>query len=276
MLSIFSFLDYREYLNALFEERKKESPWYSFKVMGDGVGLDQSQVYRILQKQLHISKVALPRFQKYLELTGPAAEYFALLVTFGRTRKEKEARVLFEEILQKRGSHVRILDHEQFLLYSEWHHPVIRALVNIREFRDEYEQMGRSLTPPLRGPQVRKSLELLRKLKLVERDQDGIWRAKESSVSTGNTFHSLVVRNYQAESMRLAQESLERHDKSLRDIHVLNIAVDQDAFSDCLQILESARAQIRQRLERVQKPDRVMRLAHALFPVALLEKENRK
>jgi len=52
MLSIYSFLDYREYLNAMFEGKKQESLWYSFKLMGDGVGLDQSQVYRILQKQL--------------------------------------------------------------------------------------------------------------------------------------------------------------------------------------------------------------------------------
>ena len=65
-LSPLNFLDYREYLLAYFDRRKGESPWYSYKVFGEGVGLDQSQVFRILQKQLHISKKALPRFLDYL------------------------------------------------------------------------------------------------------------------------------------------------------------------------------------------------------------------
>ena len=52
----FDFLDYRDYLRGFFEKRKEEAPWYSYKIFGDGVGLDQSQVFRILQKQLHISK----------------------------------------------------------------------------------------------------------------------------------------------------------------------------------------------------------------------------
>ena len=79
-ISPLEFLDYREYLLAFFEYRKANAPWYSYKVFGDGVGLDQSQVFRILQKNLHISKRALPRFVEYLKLNEKEAIYFEKLV----------------------------------------------------------------------------------------------------------------------------------------------------------------------------------------------------
>ena len=34
-LSLFNFLDYREYLLAYFDHRKAVSPWYSYKVFGE-------------------------------------------------------------------------------------------------------------------------------------------------------------------------------------------------------------------------------------------------
>jgi hypothetical protein len=54
------------------------------------------------------------------------------------------------------------------------------------------------------------------------------------------------------------------------------MAVDEYAFQDCLGILRSAREQIRERIEKVNSPDRVMRLATAFFPVALVKKGDKK
>ena len=266
--SVYHYLDYREYLRDVFEARKAESPWYSFKIMGDGVGLDQSQVYRILNGQLQVSKAKLPAFLEYLELKGPAAEYFERLVNFSRCRKEAESRKLFAELLERRGSRCRTLEGDQYLLYSEWHHPVVRALVGSTQVTDDYERLGRMLTPHITAAQAKKSIELLRRLKLVERDSMGVWRLTGTSVSTGSAYHSLVIRQYQAHSFKLAEESLGRHAVEDRDVNVINMAVDQPAFQDCIAILKEARRQIQQRLEKVENPDRVMRLAQAFFPVA--------
>jgi uncharacterized protein (TIGR02147 family) len=272
MISVFQFLDYRAFLLAHFEERKAESSWYSFKIMGDSVGLDQSQVFRILQGQLHVSKAALPRFLTYLNFQGPAAEYFTLLVAFGRARKDAEARTLFAEILSLRGSRSSTLEDGQLNLYSEWHHSVVRALLGALSITDNYQLLGQSLSPPITASQAKKSVELLRRLKLVERDNNGVWKLTDKNITTGSTYQSLIVRQYQAHSLRLAEESLDRHPKELRDINVINMAVDAQAFQDCVAILKHARSQIRDRIEKVNNPDRILRLASALFPVAMTGK----
>ena len=68
--------------------------------------------------------------------------------------------------------------------------------------------------------------------------------------------------------MKLAMQSLDIHEKSKRDINVMNMALDESAFNDCLAILNNARDEIRARVEKVNSPDRVMRFATAFFPVA--------
>jgi len=264
---IFQFLDYREYLRAYFEARKLEQPWYSFKVMGEGVGLDQSQVYRILQDQLHISRAAFPRFVSYLQLQGKSAEYFAKMVEFSRARNNAQSRKLFAELLDLRGSRSLTLETAQYELYREWHHPVVRALLGILPIDNNYELLARSLDPSITISQAKQSVELLRKLKLVERNSQGQWRLTGNSISTGSNYQSLLIRQYQAHSLRLAEESLDRHAKEERDINVINFGADEEAFRDCMAILKESRRQIQQRIERVEKPDRIVRLAQALFPV---------
>jgi len=237
MKSVFQFLDYREFLRSHFEDRKSLAPWYSFKVMGDGVGLDQSQVYRILHGHLHISSAALPRFQEYLKLNENEARYFAKLVSFGRARKESESRKIFSELLSLRGSRCHTLDGDQYLLYSDWHHPVVRALLGILKTSDNYELLATSVRPQITTAQARKSVQLLRNLKLIDRCDDGTWKLAGKSVSTGSTYQSLLIRQYQAHSFRLAEESIDRHPKEKRDINVINMAVDEAAFLDCISIL---------------------------------------
>lgn len=274
--SIFKFLNYQEYLQAFFEMRKSENPWYSYKVFGDGVGLDQSQVYRILQKQLHLSKKALPRFLQYLKLEEREAEYFKRLVALGRSHKESETRVLFAEVLAMRGTKMHTVEKDQFQMYSEWHHTVIRALLGFVRVKDDYGALGRMLTHPISSSQARKSVALLKRLGLVNRDSEGFWALKTPSLTTGSHYSSLMVREYQAESMKLAMQSLDLHAKEERDVNVINMAVDEEAFHDCLGILHSAREQMRERVEKVNSPDRVMRLASGFFPVALARKGDKK
>ncbi len=267
-LSPLSFLDYREYLSAFFEQRKAASPWYSYKLFGDGVGLDQSQVFRILQKNLHVSKRALPRFIEYLKLDEKEAEYFEKLVELGRARRESDTRRLFAEVLALKGSKSRELRDDQYELYAKWYHSVIRTLLGFVRIKDDYAALGAMVSPPISAEEARDSVELLNRLGLVERDASGFWKLSGLKLTTGSAYQSKLVRAYQAESMKLAMQSLDIHEKSERDINVMNMALDASAFRDCLAILNTAREEIRARVEKVDSPDRVVRLATAFFPVA--------
>ena len=268
MASVYDYLDYRDYLRDYYENRKKVSPWYSYKLFGDGVGLDQSQVYRILQKQLHISAAARERFASYLELAGPAQAYFFTLIDFSRARKETEHKRLFALLLEMRGSSSSLLEENQFGLYQTWYMPVVRALIGVLEITDDYARIASCLTPPISVEEARKAVSQLARLKLVARDRDGVWRLQGKSWSTGSSYSSAQIRRYQAHTFQLIEQSLDRIPKELRDVNVVNMGADAAAFADCVAILAEARRQIRDRIERVENPDRILRLATGFIPVA--------
>lgn len=268
MASVYDYLDYRDYLRDYYENRKKVSPWYSYKLFGDGVGLDQSQVYRILQKQLHISAAARGRFASYLELSGPAQAYFFTLIDFSRARKEAEHRRLFALLLEMRGSSSSLLEENQFGLYQTWYMPVVRALIGVLDITDDYARIASCLNPPISAEEARKAVKELARLKLVARDRDGVWRLQGKSWSTGSSYSSVQIRRYQAHTFQLIEQSLDRIPKELRDINVVNMGADGAAFADCVAILAEARRQIRDRIERVENPDRILRLATGFIPVA--------
>lgn len=272
MKEIYQFLDYREYLASVYEDRKESSPWFSCKVMGDAVGLDQSQVFRILKGQLHVSKAATPRFVQYLKLDEKAAEYFQTMVNFAKARKAGEARILFAKLLDLRGARAALLQPEQYMLYQEWYHSVVRALIATMEFKGDYAQLAATLVPSVTESQARKSMDLLEKLGLVFKNSKGTWQTANPRVTTGGSYQSLMIRNYQSHSFLLASRSLDECEPAERDVNVINMAVDAAAFTDCVAILKEARRQIQERLETVEKPDRVMRLAQAFFPVGRIEK----
>ena len=113
--------------------------------------------------------------------------------------------------------------------------------------------------------------EVLNELGVIKKNSEGYWEQIEKNTKTGSKYSSLVVRSYQAKSLEMAQESLNLHGPELRDISVSNLAIDANALSDISEILKECRKQIQQRVEAVNSPDRVMRMALSVFPVAICE-----
>lgn len=270
MPNLFQFLDYRDFLLAYFEYRKKANSWYSYKILGDALSLDQSQVYRILQKQLHLSKAAIPRVLAFFKFSTKEAHYFEKLVAFAKSKNELLSRKLFSELLELRGSKAQILENAQLQLYKEWYFPIIRALLGCLEWNNDFTTLANSVSPPITPAQAKKAVLTLEKIGLIKRTSENKWELCQNSISTGSQYYSLVVKQYQAHTFQLAESSLDRHTKEERDFNVANMAIDQEAFEDCIAIIADARKQIRHRVEQVQHPDRIIRLATALFPVATL------
>jgi hypothetical protein len=50
MVTFSDIADYRDFLKSYYDRRKEEMPFYSYRMMGDKLGLDSSYLYRVLQK----------------------------------------------------------------------------------------------------------------------------------------------------------------------------------------------------------------------------------
>ena len=95
MLNIDEISDYRDLLKNYYTQRKLDMPLYSYKMMGQKLGLDTSQVFRVLNKELHLPNRSIPLAKDLLDLKGRKGELFEILVAASKTKSPAKKDKLF-------------------------------------------------------------------------------------------------------------------------------------------------------------------------------------
>lgn len=260
-------LDYRDLLQAAYEARKADNPLYSYRLMAGKLGLNVSHLYRILRKDLHLTPEKVPAVSDLLKLKPREAEHFELLVQYGRARSERTRNQLLERILALREPSRKALGSAEFKALSRWQAPVVRALALSGE--TEPGRIGKRMQPAQSKAVVESTLADLEAAGLLQRAPDGAWISGDPHLTTGTSFRSEAVRQYQREVLELAGTAIARIPRDLRDITSLVVEVDEEARLEIIEMVRECRRQIVRRIERCESPDRVLQLAFAAFPVAL-------
>lgn len=259
-------LDYRDLLQEAYEQRKADNPLYSYRLMAGKLGLNVSHLYRILRKDLHLSLDKVPSVCDLLRLGGREAEHFELLVQYGRARSERTRTSLMERILDLREPHRRAVAHAQFKALSRWQAPVVRALALAGE--SDASRIGRRIRPPQKPEVVRQILDDLEGAGLLKAEGQGRWSSADLHLTTGTAFRSEAVRHYQREVLDMASAAIRDIPRAERDITSLVVEVDEEARQEIVEMVRECRRQIVRRIERCVRPDQVLQLAFAAFPVA--------
>lgn len=157
--------------------------------------------------------------------------YFELLV-----RKEKYKSNVPKAIadeLQKLNPKLvkrKAIDTEVFSYVSGWHHYVIRQLFSTPGFQASPEWIAKRLGNKISQEEVLASLDLLERLKLVERDLGtGKLRLADGSESliTMADIPSAAVRKHHAEQMDQAKDALQRQQMTEREFTCLTLRVNR-------------------------------------------------
>ena len=121
----------------------------------------------------------------------------------------------------------RPLEEWQYAFYQKWYHSAIHALLSIYEFRGSYRELASIMTPSITAKQARESIQLLTKIGLVRRDEDGVYRPTDAFVTSGERWQSIAIQNFQKETITLSAQSLDLHPKELRDISTVTVALSR-------------------------------------------------
>lgn len=273
MKPIFDYLDYRDLLKDMFEERKSSS-FYTYRMMAETFGLDTSYLFRVLQHDEHLPARCQSRAIELLGLTGRSAEYFVLLIAYARERNSKSKTEILEKALALRDVSRRELLDAEIAYYQEWWVAPLRSLLEVVGGRAVPRELAARMTPPVSEEEVADALLLLEQLGFVKKLSSERLALAEPHVTTGATGEKVkAVHGYQRTILDLASQSLARFPKELRDISTLAVAVDRTAHIEIRELLRECRRQIQMCVENVKQPDQVMQLAMAFFPLTTQEKE---
>lgn len=267
MKPVFEYLDYRTYLKDYYEERKERYGYFSYRLFGGKVGIDPSYLLKVILKSRHLSEKSIPRVSAYCGLTGNEAAYFHTLVHFGKAKSQRESELHFEKLLSIRYVKSRRLLERQYEYFRTWYHPVVRSVLEYFDFKNDFALLGRQLSPPITAKEARASVRLLEKLKLIRREDDGRYTLTEMAVTTGDEWQSLAITAFQEQAIRLSRESIERHDRSLRDISTVTMNINADDFEELRERIVDFRRSIISFVSENTDPDRTYQLNIQLFPL---------
>jgi len=268
-VQVFEYMEYREFLRDMFNERKRMHSIYSYRLFSLKAGFKSPNFLKlVIDGDRNLTKESIFRVAKAFSLNKKESEYFENLVFFNQSRTLEEKNIYLSRVVKYRSkTDSRILDESEYEYYSKWYNPVVRELVTAVDFKGDYRRLGASVIPAISEQDAVRSVELLERLKFIERQSDGRYRMNELSLTTGLQVRSVAVANYHKEMMRIASESIERIPKSERDISSVTIKLSDENYRTAIEKIQLMRKEILELSEIDDKPGIIAQFNLQIFPV---------
>jgi uncharacterized protein (TIGR02147 family) len=266
MKRLFEYFDYQEYLREFYEEKKRRNPYMSYRYLGQHLKLDPGFLLKVLQGKLHLADRSIPTLCSFLRFTDPESRYFEMLVRYNKAKTTSDIKLYFEKLTALRETQARPVEESQYAFYQKWYHSAIHALLSIFEFKGNYKELASLLTPCITAMQARESIKLLKKIGLIKLDENGVFRPTDAFVTTGEKWRSVAIRDFQKETIRLSEQSLDLHEKERRDISTITVALSTRDITEVRERIRQFRNSILT-LENDNVPDTVYQMNIQVIPV---------
>ncbi len=268
MIDIFHYCDYRKFLLDWFKDKKQHNPAVSYRMVARQVGYKAaSYLPMVLQGKIRMSLSMCLRFCSFMKLTKRQCDYFQNMVLFCDASSHEEQRMYFDKMRSFKEAAVHIVDSDQYRFYEKWYNSAIRAILDFIPFRDDCETIGKMLIPAISGREVRESVQLLKDLKMVQKDKDGYYRPAEAVISTGYDAAGMAINNFLYNSLRLSESALGRFSRDERNFSCLTLGISENGFKEIRQELRDFRRKV-MKIAADDTADRIYQFSFQLFPMS--------
>jgi len=268
MPDIFSYCDYRKFLQDWYEEKKRTNRAVSFRMIARQVGYRApGYLSMLIQGKIKMSLYMCVKFCSYMKLKKKECDYLQNMVLFCDADSHEEKQVYFDKLKSFKEVAVRIVGSQQYRFYEKWYHSAVRAILEYFPFHDEYEKIGKLLLPEISASEVKESIVLLKELGLIDFDKEGYLRPTESVLSTGYDATGMAVNTFLFNTLRLSESALGRFSKDERNFSCLTLGISENGFKEIRQELRDFRRRIL-KIAEDDNADRIYQLSFQLFPLS--------
>jgi uncharacterized protein (TIGR02147 family) len=266
--NIFSYNDFRKFLSDFYAFRHGGDPTFSKAYICRELGLPNSRSY--FQDVLNgkpVSELKVTLFIKLVKLDNDEARYFRVLVRFNQCNDPEEKELLLDQLVTLNRTPQRVLSAGAFSYYKEWYHSVVKAVLEVVDFKDDYADLAKRVLPPITTRQARASIKLLLDLGLIAKNELGFYKPTDKVISTGPFAGDDIVRQFQVKCFDAARFAIVNSDKQPKRILTKTISISGAGYRRLEKRLEKFSAEIRTIVHKDElRADKVYQLAIALFP----------
>ncbi|MBD3322544.1 MAG: TIGR02147 family protein [Chitinivibrionales bacterium] len=274
MPNVFEYTNYREYLEDYYAGKKNGNPHFSYQLFSDKAGFkDKSCLYSVIKGKRSLSKTGIFKISQAIKLNHYESEYFENLVAFNQAKNLKEKNYYYERMNQvkcygKGVGNAKETRKNQYEFYSNWYLSVIRSLIDMHEFKDDYAWLAKSVYPPIKPSEAKKAVALLQKLELIKKTKKGTFRVCDKTITAGAEIIRLGLLNFQLQTTSLAAKAIQELPRDKRHISGLTLGISKKTYELICKEIELFQERLQMLAENDEEADNVFQLNFHFLPVS--------
>ncbi len=270
MKGVFQFIDYRKFLESYYHEQKKRKRNFSYRFFAQKAGITSPSFLKaVIDGKRNLTSRVIEKFCRALELNDKESKYFASLVHFNQAKTAGEKQEFYALLRSMSGGvQEKILKAGQYDYFDKWYNPILRELICLYDFQDDHERIAKSLNPPITPSEVKKGIQLMMKLGLVDRKGDGTYMQTGAAISADDSITSLALRSFMSAILDHAKLALHEIDKSERHISNLTLGVSPACYDILVAEMKAFKDRVKAIVSRDEHSSRVYHLTLGLFPAS--------
>lgn len=280
MVNIFDYENYRDYLRDYFKEKKENNSSFSFQVFSSKAGFNRTFIHAVISGTKNLGKSSIGQISQAIGHKKKEQEYFENLVGYNQSERLNVKNRYFENLKALRNtdkgfSEARLIKQDQFDFYSQWYHAVIRSIINQVEFRNDYEWLAKAVRPQIKPSEARKSVELLLRLGLINKTQNGYYKVIDQTITTGKeTLSHAVLKFHEAMTIH-GLSALRDLPKDKRFLTGLTLGISRKTYDMLCEKIQTFVSEALEMAESDEDSDGVYHINFNLFPVSRTELKRR-
>jgi uncharacterized protein (TIGR02147 family) len=270
MQSIFEFIDYRKFLDSFYKEQKKKSRNFSYRYFCGKAGIKSpSFLKHVIDGKRNLTRTVIEKFRHALKLTEKESVYFRNLVLFNQAKTSSEKQEHYA-VLRSMAGRVKesALRADSYDYFANWFTPVIRELVCLHDFKENYKNLASMVRPSILPSEAKAAVKLLVRLKLVRRQADGTYAQTDSAIVADDTVASMAVRSFTKSMLQNSQAALDVFDKNNRHISGITMGISRETYAVLCAEIEAFKDRVKLIVNQDRDGSRVYQMNLSLFPVS--------
>lgn len=265
-----TYIDYRKYLADYYAFHKRHTRHFSHRWFAEKAGLSSSSYFkRIVDGKRNLTRPMIEKFCAAMKLREREARYFRHLVLFNQAKTAAEKSEHYTTIRTLAGAvHEKVLQADQYDYFKNWYTPVIRELLCMEDFGDDFPRLARMVVPPISAREARDAVRLIKRLGLVKKQPGGGYVQTDKSIAADPRIRSIAARSYTDAMLGHARTALHTMDPAIRNISTMSLGVTREQYAVLAQELEAFKERVKAIVTRDETPEQVYELNFALFPVS--------
>lgn len=269
--NIFSYSNFREYLSEYQASRYTTDQSFTKSNLSRMLGLPNTRSYFTdVLKGKKVSGSFVERFTSVLKLNESESKYFRALVKYDQAESSEEKQAFFNQLLGLNNVPKRILEKKAGEYYSNWFICVVRAILDIIDFKDDFTFLAKKVFPPITPQQARQAFDLLLILELIKKNENGFYKPTDKSITAPESMDKNdLIKQYQSKCVQLAINSIFADIDKPQTVATNLMSVSESGYKMVEEHINRFRSEVRSIVVMDKDPaDRIYQLVVQFFPVS--------